>query len=105
MISVKRLDDNMPPPYSRFLLQKIRKTQLITRRWLAATEQKPPPEIPENNVWQLDDNGYKILWFEGTAIPNKALAIDSAEDEGYLKISLNFSHRFLSFFLFCFVFG
>ena len=72
---------------------------------VSSTEQKPPPEIPENNVWQLDDNGYKILWFEGTAIPSKAPAIDSAEDEGYLKISLNCSHRFLSFFLFCFVFG
>ena len=28
MISVIRLDDNMPPPRSRFLLQKIRKTNL-----------------------------------------------------------------------------
>ena len=102
MISVKRLDDNMPPPRSRFLFQKIR---FITRRWLAATEQKPPPEIPESNVWQLDNNGYKILWFEGTATPKKAPVIDSAEDEGCLKIYLNCSHRFLSLFffvLFCF---
>ena len=104
MISVKRLDDNMPPPCPHFLLQKIRKTQLIRRRWSAATEQKPPPEIPENNVWQLDDNGYKILWFEGSTTPKKAPVIDSAEDKGCLKISLNCSHRFLSSF-FCFVFG
>ena len=99
MISVKRLDDNMLPPRSRFLFQKIRKTQFITRRWLAATEQKPPPETPENNGWGLDDNRYKILWFEGTATPNIVLVLDLAEDEGWLKIPLNCSHFLLSVFL------
>ena len=61
---------------------EIRRTQLTATRWLAATEQTPPPEITENNVWELDDNGYKILWFEGTAAPNIVLVMDIAEDEG-----------------------
>ena len=61
---------------------EIRRTRLKTIRWLAATEQTPPPEITENNVWELDDNGYKILWFEGTTAPNIVLVMDIAEDEG-----------------------
>ena len=95
---MKKLDGNMFPPCSRVLLQKIKRTQLITGRWLAATEQTPPPEIPENNGWELGDNGYKILWFEGTAILNIVVMMDSAEDEGWLKIPLNCLYRFLSFF-------
>ena len=77
-----------------------RGTQLITRRLLAATEQTPPPEIPENNCWQLNDNGYKILWFEGTATPSIIVVMDSAEEDGWLKIPLNCSYRFASFFSF-----
>ena len=100
MPSVKKLDGNMLPLCSCVLLQKIKRTQLITRRWLAAIEQIPPPEIRENNGLELDDNGYKILWFEGTTTPNIAVVMDSAEDEGWLKIPLNCSHRFLSFFSF-----
>ena len=90
----------MLPPCSRVLLQKIKRTQLITRLWLAAIEQTPPPEIPENNGWELDDIGYKILWFKGTATPNIVVVMDSAEDEGWLKIPLNCLYRFLSFFYF-----
>ena len=56
IIYVKKLDADMLPPCSSALLQKIRRTQLITRRWLAPTEQTPPPEIPKNNGWELDDN-------------------------------------------------
>ena len=97
--SVKKLDGNKLSHCSRVLLQKIRWTQLITRWWLAATEQKPPPETPENNGWGLDDNRYKILWFEGTATPNIVLVLDLAEDEGWLKIPLNCSHFLLSVFL------
>ena len=80
--SVKKLDGNMLPPCSRVLLQKNRRTQLKTRRWLAENNTTPPPEIPENNGWQLDDNEYKILWFEGTAIPNLVPVMVLAEDEG-----------------------
>ena len=62
--------------------KKIKRTQLITRRWLAAAGSTPPPEIPENNGWKLDDNGYKMLWFQGKATPNLVLVMDIAEDEG-----------------------
>ena len=81
---------------------------MLTRLWLAAIEQTPPPEIPENSGWELDDIGYKILWFKGTATPNIVVVMDSAEDEGWLKIPLNCLYRFLSFFLllsqFCFTY-
>lgn len=61
---------------------------------VSSTEQKPPPEIPENNVWQLDNNGYKILWFEGTATPSIIVVMDSAEEDGWFKIPLNCLYRF-----------
>ena len=106
--SMKKLDGKILPPCSRILLKKIKKTQLITRRWLAATEQSPPPEIPENNGWELDDNGYKKVWFEGTATPNIVVVMDSEEDEGWLKIfskllvtfSLIFSSQLVLLYLF-----
>ena len=62
--------------------KKIKRTQLITRRWLAATGQTPPPETPENNDLKLDNNGYKILWFQGKATPDIVPVMDIAEDEG-----------------------
>ena len=103
--SVKKLDGYILPPCSRVLLQKIKKTQLITRCLLSATEQTPPPERPENNCWELDDNGYKILWFESTATPNIVVVMDSAEDEGWLKVPLNCLYHFLFFSSqFCFMY-
>lgn len=73
----------------------------ITRRWLATTGQAPLPEIPENNSWELDDNiEYLILWFEGTITTPNIVVVDLLEDEGWLKIPLNCSHRFLSLFFF-----
>lgn len=91
-------------PCSRVMLQDIRRTQLITRRWLAVTEQTLPPEITENNSWELDDNGYKIKWFESTATPDVIAVMNLAEDEGLLKIPLNCLYCFLSFLFFSVIF-
>lgn len=70
---------------SRVPLQKIRRTELITRRWLTTTEQTPPPE---NNDWKPNDSGCKILRFESTATLKIVLGMDLAEDS-FLKIPLN----------------
>jgi len=69
--TIKKLDGNMLPPCSRSLLQKIKRTQLIAKRWLAATDATPTDESPESSGWVLDEtDGFKILWFEGNATPD-----------------------------------
>jgi hypothetical protein len=53
------------------LIKKIKRTQLITKRWLAATAATPVDESPESSGWMLDaDDGFKILWFEGNTTPD-----------------------------------
>ena len=85
---------------SRVPLQKIRRTELITRRWLTTTEQTPPPE---NNDWKPNDSGCKILRCESTATLKIVLGMDLAEDS-FFKISLNYLYSFLSLFFFSFSF-
>lgn len=60
-----------------------RRTELITRRWLATTEQTPPPE---NNDWKPNDSGCKILRFESTATLKIVLGMDLAEDSSKLFV-------------------
>jgi len=54
-----------------YFKQKIKRTQLIAKRWLAATDATPTDESPESSGWVLDEtDGFKILWFEGNATPD-----------------------------------
>ena len=65
-------------PCRNVLLQKLKRTHLITRRWMSANVPQPPDEYPENSGWVFEDQSYIIKWFEGSAAPK---ALDVVYDE------------------------
>ena len=81
--SIKKLDGNMLPPCSRVLMQKMKRTKLITKRWLSSNEGISDPETPEGCGWTLDDEkNYRIVWFEGKATPETIDIVDAPDSEG-----------------------
>ena len=80
---IKKSDGNMLPPCSRVLMQKVKRTKLITKRWLSSNEGIPDPETPESCGWTLDDqNNYRILWFDGKSTPETIDIVDAPDNEG-----------------------
>ena len=51
--NVKRLDGSMMPPCLKVLMQKLKRTHLITRRWASAAMANPPFDEPEESGWRL----------------------------------------------------
>ena len=68
--AVKKLDAGMLPPCLKVLRQKVKRTRLVARRWNSSTLQHQPIEVPEENGWILEDEKYKIKWFEGEESPD-----------------------------------
>ena len=73
----KKLDGSIMPPCGNVLLQKLKRTHLITR-WMSATVSQPPDEYPKNSGWVFEDQSYIIKWFEGSTAPK---ALDVVYDE------------------------
>ena len=78
---VKKMDASSLSPCQRVLREKIAKTHYICRLWRSSIFSSPPAApTPETSGWNLEDNQYKIKWFDGDLAPN---AIDiSASEEG-----------------------
>lgn len=77
----------MLPACSRVLIQKVKRTKLITKRWLSSTQGILDPEYHVGCGWSLDlDSNYKILWFEGSATPETIDIIDASDNEGQFKM-------------------
>ena len=78
---VKKMDASSLSPCQRVLREKIARTHYICRLWRSSIFSSPPAApTPETSGWNLEDNQYKIKWFDGYLAPN---AIDiSASEEG-----------------------
>ncbi|KAG1689652.1 Protein disulfide-isomerase TMX3 [Nymphon striatum] len=63
-------DGSMLPPCQRVLQQKLRRVEMISKRWASSTSAHPPPEVPEESGWILKDGTYEILWYEGDSSPS-----------------------------------
>lgn len=75
----KKLDGSAMPPCRRVLIEKVKRTGLVTRRWMSAALPHPPPEDPEQCGWRLEGTAYGIIWFEGDPAP-KNFDICSEDD-------------------------
>ena len=60
--NAKTLEGSMMPSCWKVLLQKLRRCQLITRRWLSSVEPHPPDDLPEHFRWNIvyDDGEVEI---------------------------------------------
>ena len=77
---VKSLDGSAMPPCARVLLQKLKRTNYISNQWLASIVSDPPHMSPLDYGWKLEEEGYKIQWYEGNASPS-SLDIVCREDD------------------------
>ena len=86
-LKIKKSDGSSWPPCSRVLLQKIKRTRFVARRWRCSYMQFQPTSEPCEHGWRLENNKYHIEWFEGQACP---CVMDNLEvDEAYLgKVSI-----------------
>ena len=70
----------MMPPCSIVLLQKIRRTRFVTRKWSSAPRAHPPNDSPQEWGWNEQDGKLMIHWFDGEPAPT-SLNVVCLEDE------------------------
>ena len=66
---VRKMDGSCLPPCLSVLKQKILRTKFISHIWFSAFLPDPPSLSPEDYGWTLEDNCYRIKWFDGDATP------------------------------------
>ena len=80
---VKKLDGSMLPPCSRVLWQKVKRTCYIAHLWMSSVTPFHPELEPTVYGWKLENNSYRIYWYEGETSP-RALEVvceDSVDSE------------------------
>ena len=59
----------MKLPCQKVLIQRLRRTHLISRHWSSAAVAHPPFDEPEKLGWNLTDGSYNINWFDEDMTP------------------------------------
>ena len=91
---VKKLDGTMLPPCQKVLAQKLRRVEMISKRWTSSTSRHTSFEVPEESGWILqDDTSYGINWYDGESSPSLDMVCDnyngySSEDEGIYRVKM-----------------
>ena len=66
-VMCKKIDGSILPPCSRVLLQKIQRTQVVTRRWLSPTQVTQSTIVISSRIWMERRKlyCYRLHWFDG----------------------------------------
>ena len=67
ILKIKKLDGSSWPPCSRVLVEKIKRTMFVARRWRCSYMQFQPTSEPCEHGWRLENNKYHIELFDGQA--------------------------------------
>ena len=59
---VKKYDGCLLPPCRRVLKEKIKRTQLVARKWISSADAHPPNDDPEGFGWLLGDHLFHVKW-------------------------------------------
>ena len=76
------MDASTLPPCSRVLAEKVKRVNYICNIWCNATLANPPNLLPENCGWVLEDNAFRIKWFEGDMSPTDVEVICQDQEDG-----------------------
>ena len=60
IFKIKKLDGSSWPPCSRVLVEKIKRTMFVARRWRCSYMQFQPTSEPCEHGWRLENNKYHI---------------------------------------------
>ena len=66
---VKKYDGSLLPPCRKVLKEKIKRTQLVARKWILSADARPPNDDPEGFGWLLGDHKFHVKWYDGETTP------------------------------------
>ena len=67
------------------MLQKLKRTNYVCSIWLNAYNAHPSQFLPIESGWNLDNECYRIKWFEGKASPTTVDEICSYNQDSDLE--------------------
>ena len=69
------MDSSLLTPCFRVIKEKDKRTNYICSIWNSATIANPPNFQPKNCGWVLENDTFKIKWFEGKMSPSTVKTI------------------------------
>jgi hypothetical protein len=83
MANVKGIDGSSLPPCQSVLLKQIKRTNAICSVWRNGTVFNPQVILLSANGWQLVEEKYSPVWFQGDMIPTtiEDMILDSSNEE------------------------
>ena len=69
LMSISGMNPSLMPPCHRVLLQKIKRANFVDKLWKSANQAVPIQSSPVGSGWLLEDNVYRIHWYEGDQVP------------------------------------
>ena len=62
---VKKYDGNLLPPCRRVMKEKIKRTQLVAKKWISSVDAHPRNDDPKGFGWLLRDHKFHVKWYDG----------------------------------------
>ena len=84
------MDSSSLPPCSAVMLQTLKRTNYVCSIWLNAYAHSPQ-FLPIESGWNLDNECYRIKWFEGKASPTTVTEICNDNQDSDLEEEINSS--------------
>ncbi|KAK4013814.1 hypothetical protein OUZ56_026367 [Daphnia magna] len=83
MANVKGIDGSSLPPCHSVLLEQIKRTNAICSVWRNGTVFNPQVILPSGNGWQLVEEKYSPVWFQGDMVPTtiEDMILDFSNEE------------------------
>ena len=81
---MKGIDAGSLPPCEAELRQHLRRASFVAKMWSMADEQIIEQHPSSTNGWELVDNRYDIIWFDGPQLPDTLMpddSIDSSDED------------------------
>ena len=69
LMSISGMHPYLMPPCHNVLLQKIKRANFVAKLWKSANQAVPIQSSPVGSGWLLEDNVYRIHWYEGDQVP------------------------------------
>ena len=90
---LKGIDASMIPPCEAEVTQQIKRATFVAKMWADSHEKMIQQQPSKDDGWELKENVYEILWFDGpqmpeTLVPDESSFETGAEDDDSLLLEL-----------------
>ena len=88
VLKIKKLNGSSRPPFSNVLVQKMKRTMFVARRWRCSDMQFQPTFEPCEHGRSLESNKYHTEWCKGQVCP-RVIDILEVDEADIGKLSIN----------------